>query len=272
MFSCLALIAAFIGPGTESYLKLMSQHPHLSVKGDASKGEIELVLDPIAIAEVEEKQAARWVKKGIDAEDARASSRVGIVAEDPYWIWIRDAVLFPSGTYGTYERIFWKCSLERGVGGVAVLPILPDGRILLNLNFRHATRSWEWELPRGAVERGEGIEEAARREVAEETGWLGGDLELLGSMSRDAGTLGSVVPVYACKLIEEGSPERDESEAIQGAYPFTIDEINRGLREGKLNGSPLRDAFLTYALYQVYYAHQGKQCSIDLKSELESSR
>ncbi len=167
MFRILFLIAS---AAVSIYGHVLDPYLEKEYRGDALKGEIEIVKDPDQIAAIEELQFQRLLKKGLGKEMAREWARTGIVAEDAYWIWLRDPVRFPTGTMGTYGRIIWKSQLN-GPVGVAVMPILPDGKIALNLNFRHATRSWEWELPRGARNEGESIEEAAQRELNEETGY-----------------------------------------------------------------------------------------------------
>lgn len=250
MTHLLIFLASILASETEDYLNLLSNHPHLAKKGEAKDGEIELVLEPSEISKVEELQTNRWMKKGHPLEKAKSYSRVGIIAEDPYWIWIRDAVLFPNGSYGTYERVLWKRELQQSFPGVAVLPILQDGRILLNRNYRHATRSWEWEMPRGLIETGESPAKAAQRELKEETGWSSENPEYLGSMAVDSGILCSIVPVYSCRLIEKGMSHAEDSEAIEGCYAFTIAEIKEGLKNGSFDGVSLRDPFLTFALLQ----------------------
>ena len=108
---------------------------------------------------------------------------------------VRDAVYFPQGTPGTYDRLLWKSELIHQFPGVAVLPILPSGRIVLILNYRHATRSWELELPRGEIKSQETLEEAAFRELKEETGLVASSVAFLGKMATDTGVLSSVIPV-----------------------------------------------------------------------------
>jgi len=54
--------------------------------------------------------------------------------------------------------------------GVAVFPLLSNGKIVLHLNFRHATRSWELELPRGMIQENELPTDAALRELREGAG------------------------------------------------------------------------------------------------------
>jgi mutator protein MutT len=231
-------------------------------QGDCRKGEIEIVKDPQKIVQIEETQVKRLLKKGLTEEAARASARTGIVAEDIYWIWLRDPVLFPGGAMGTYDRLLWKSALN-GPAGVAVLPILPDGKIALNLNFRHATRSWEFELPRGSRGGGETSEEAARRELKEETGFEVQKFCYLGEMAPDSGALSSVVPIYAGQVGKAGAVDREESEAIAAVHAYSIEEIEEGLRKGYIETTghgkvPVRDSFLTYALYQWKNQREGK--------------
>ena len=49
-------------------------------------------------------------------------------------------------------------------------------RVLMLLRHRFVTDTWAWELPMGLVDEGETPEEAAAREVEEETGWRPGPL------------------------------------------------------------------------------------------------
>lgn len=63
---------------------------------------------------------------------------------------------------------------------VNVIPLDPEGRVVVVRQYRHGTRSVTVEIPGGVVEPGETPEAAARRELLEETGCEAGSLELLG--------------------------------------------------------------------------------------------
>ena len=179
------------------YLNLMRNDDGLSKAplGSWRKGEIEIVLNPDQIKKVENQTKLRLISRGATETEAEKWSSVGIVAEDNYWMWIRDAVIFPSGVYGTYDRLLWKSGMD-GIPGVAVLPILANKKIVVNLNYRHATRSWEIELPRGQKKEGETLEQAALRELKEETGYQLTKCTLLGTTAPDSGALMSLTPLF----------------------------------------------------------------------------
>lgn len=222
------------------YLELVKQYPKVfQPQGDFAKGEIQIVLDPQEMANIE-KTAAR---------------DVGIMKQDKYWLWINDACIFPNGKKGVYGRILWAKSLE-SCPGVAVMPVLPDGKIVLNCNFRHATRSWEMELPRGGLNAGEDIIAAAKRETMEETGMLVDELILLGEMPPDSGLTNTIVPIFVAKVIEKQSSQPEDSEAIEEIISLTIPEIKqaflKGYYEHTIRGVSkkihFRDPFLAYAI------------------------
>lgn len=141
--------------------------------------------------------------------------------------------------------------------GVVILPMLPDGRVALIKNYRHATRSWEYELPRGAVSNNETIEIAALRELKEETGLIADKLIFLGKMNVDSGLTNTVASVFLAKVVSQESSEPEDSEAIASIETFFIEEIKEGFISGFLyeKGTGervnLRDSFLSFALFQV---------------------
>jgi len=54
---------------------------------------------------------------------------------------------------------------------VAIVPVLPNGDVLLVRQYRHAVRADLWEIPAGKIEPGEDALSCARRELREETGY-----------------------------------------------------------------------------------------------------
>lgn len=243
VFSLIAALPSFVMSSEESrkkYLDLVERYPHIvSPQGDSTIGEIQILLDPKKMQEIE-----------------KATGRdIGVVQQDAYWIWVNDACSFPSGKEGVYGRILWVGSLY-SLPAVAVMPILPDGRIVLNCNFRHSTRSWEIELARGLVDKGESLEMAAQREAQEETGMILDRIWELGRMPTDVGSMSLVVPIFAAKVKAQEKRHSEDSEAIEEILALPIEEVRAAFKRGYYNVMirgeekkvPFRDPFLAYAL------------------------
>lgn len=235
--SCSGLLAN--DASRNEYLSLIRTSPEIvTPRGNAAKGEIEIVLDP-------DKMLAIELATGRD---------VGVLKSDSYWIWINDACRFPDGREGVIGRILSK-SLQR-YPGAAVLPMLSDGKCVLNCEFRHSTRQWELEMPRGGLKRGESVEEAARREVREETGFVLDRLTRLGEVTGDSGVTGMLITIFKGSVTDALPPERESSEAINQVLKLSIPEIKaaflRGYVECMIEGETkrvyARDPFLAYAL------------------------
>lgn len=76
-----------------------------------------------------------------------------------------DDVRLPNGKQYKYTR------LEPAGIGVGVIAFAPDGRILLEREYRHGVGEVIWQLPGGLTNDGEPLREAGLRELLEETGF-----------------------------------------------------------------------------------------------------
>jgi ADP-ribose pyrophosphatase len=227
----------------EKYQQIIEAHPStIGRLGSYESGEIEILQDPVMI----------------DACIKKTGREVGLVYEDRFWSWINDPVQFPNGSLGIYSRIIFPGTLSDFVGS-AVVPLLEDGRIALNCNFRHATRSWELEVPRGFANAGESPEEAASRELVEETGLTAHKLHFLGEMAPDSGTSSALVKLFMAEVSKQGATAHDDSEAIEEIVFLSALELREALKTGvismEIKGEQkqvfVRDPFLTFALVQM---------------------
>jgi ADP-ribose pyrophosphatase len=251
------LIAALPLCAWDTYAELLKLYPELyEPNGNPKLGEIEIVLDPAKVEEIQQKQYERLRELGIPADRANKWTKTGEIARDKYFIWVRDAVIFPSGAGGLYDRIISESALGGNIGA-AVLPVFPNGDIGVVVQYRHATRSWELELPRGSSEGKESSLETAKRELKEEAGLEAAQWTQLGLMAPDTGILQSKVPIFLAKDLKEVKSSHDESEAIDGLIRLPLKKLNNALKEGsielEIKGVKqrvyVRDSFLTYALY-----------------------
>ena len=73
---------------------------------------------------------------------------------------------FPNGERRTYSRM-----KARGLGAVIIVPMLDATTVLLAREYAAGLHHYEIGLPKGRLERGESILEAAQREMKEEIGY-----------------------------------------------------------------------------------------------------
>ncbi|MFH9549162.1 NUDIX hydrolase [Streptomyces sp. NPDC017435] len=101
---------------------------------------------------------------------------------------------------------------------LAVAAVVNDRQeVLMMWRHRFITDSWAWELPMGLVEEGETPEEAAAREVLEETGWRPGPIKPLIYAEPANGITDSQHHVFRGDgATYEGPPtEKNESDRIE---------------------------------------------------------
>lgn len=169
--------------------------------GDVAKGEIEIITDPELIVQIEEEHQHRhFTFKGLVGQTP--SWRSGIVAMDRFFVFLRDPVKFPgkSITTGLYDRLEYVNGLLGSVG-VAVLPVC-NGKALMPLVFRHATRKWCVEIPGTISVDGESFEQSVRRCVFNELGASTeiGTITKVGDIISERGILGNEVPIFAVEV------------------------------------------------------------------------
>ncbi|MFE3931575.1 NUDIX hydrolase [Streptomyces sp. YIM B13508] len=101
---------------------------------------------------------------------------------------------------------------------LAVAAVVNDRQeVLMMWRHRFITNSWAWELPMGLVEEGETPEEAAAREVLEETGWRPGPVKPLIYAEPANGITDSQHHVFRMNGATYAGPptEKNESDRIE---------------------------------------------------------
>ena len=120
-------------------------------------------------------------------------------------------------------------------GAVCVAPVLPDGRFVLVRQYRHATGEWLLEIPAGRLEAGETPEQAARRELEEETGYRADSFELLRSLWPAPGFCSEQIHLFLATGLESlpgGGLEADEDEELE-VVTMGAEEILRESNDAK---------------------------------------
>ncbi len=84
----------------------------------------------------------------------------------------------------------------------AIVPVDSDGNVVLVRQYRLAVGSDLLEVPAGGLHLGESPEEAAQRELAEETGYRAGDLRRLGGFYVSPGYTSEFIHVFLARRLE----------------------------------------------------------------------
>lgn len=134
------------------------------------------------------------------------------VRYDSAWIRLSTAdIELPDGQRFDHHLV----RMPQPAAGVVVRD--PERGVLLLWRHRFITDSWGWEIPAGRVEPGESMEQGARREVIEETGWEPGPISALTSYHPSNGISDQTFHLFVADGATEVGPPADwyESERVE---------------------------------------------------------
>ncbi len=154
------------------------------------------------------------------------------------WLGLRvDKLRYTSGREVVHDVV------EHG-GGVALLPIDAEGRVLFVSQYRHAIGRELLELPAGTIDEGEDPEACAQRELQEETGFRAGSIERLGGFYSAPGYCTEYLPAYLCTDLVASKLEGDE-ESID-VVPIPLEEALRMAGAGEIEDAKTLAVLLLY--------------------------
>ena len=99
-------------------------------------------------------------------------------------------------------------------GGVGIVPVTKDNKILLVRQYRYPMEEEVLEIPAGKLDAGEDPFECAKRELSEETGCTAGKYVDLGKIYPSPGFCRETLYLYLALDLERGEMHLDENELL----------------------------------------------------------
>jgi ADP compounds hydrolase len=147
---------------------------------------------------------------------------------------------FSNGQQRQYERI-----IAPGAGAVLIIPLLDREHVIMIREYSVGTERYELVFPKGKIDPGEDMLEAANRECMEEIGFRANQLTPLGEMTIAPGYLGFITHIVLAENLHAEKRQGDEPETLEQVV-CNINNIQQLIADENLS-----EARSIAALYQV---------------------
>jgi ADP-ribose pyrophosphatase len=129
-----------------------------------------------------------------------------------------------------------------------VLPVLPDGKIVMVRQYRHATRQYLWELVAGRKEPEETPKQGAARELLEETGYKAKRFKVFLDVFPTPGFLEERMYILLADGLTAGEAQPEDDEKIE-VRAFGVNELKQMIKRGKLKDAKSIAGILFYLTF-----------------------
>lgn len=118
-------------------------------------------------------------------------------------------------------------------GGVCVVPVTNEGKIVLVKQYRKPVEEYLLEIPAGKIDPGEDTLITAQRELQEETGYQAEEWEKLGEIFPCPGYSDETLHLYLAKKLSPGDQNLDFGEFVT-CHELSLKEIRKLILENKI--------------------------------------
>jgi ADP-ribose pyrophosphatase len=137
-----------------------------------------------------------------------------------------DQVRLPDGASASREYVVHP-------GAVAIVPLLDDGRLVLERQFRYPIGRVLLEFPAGKIDPGESTLACAQRELLEETGYHGGEWARGGLIHVAPAYSTEIIEIWFARGLQPGAQRLDSGEFIEVCL-LTEAELEQHAARGEL--------------------------------------
>ena len=133
---------------------------------------------------------------------------------------------------------------------VNVVPVTPEGKVVVIRQYRHGTGEVSLEIPGGVVDAGETHGETARRELLEETGYAAGEIVPIGRVAANPAIQDNHMHTFlALGARREREPRLDAAEEI-AVEEVDLAEVETLIRSGDIDHALVVAGFYWLDLYR----------------------
>jgi ADP-ribose pyrophosphatase len=148
----------------------------------------------------------------------------------------RDVVAMPDGSHATREYVVHP-------GAVVVVPILDDGRLVMERQYRYPVGRVMLEFPAGKLDAGEPPLTCGQRELIEETGYRAAEWASAGVLHNAVGYSTEVIHIVFARQLSAGTRALDDGELIDIAL-LTDAELDAAAGRGEVTDAKTLIALL----------------------------
>jgi ADP-ribose pyrophosphatase len=149
-----------------------------------------------------------------------------ILFRNPWWIYKKDITELPNGKVGVYHYVHTN-------GASMVIPLLPNGKIILVNQYRYLNGRESLEFPCGGVKDGFTYLQTAIQELAEESGYKSDELVKIGEFNPYNGVTNEICQVYLASNLAPIASIPDETEEFEILH-FSASEIDEKIAAGDI--------------------------------------
>ncbi|HBR80113.1 TPA: hypothetical protein DEA21_00455 [Candidatus Uhrbacteria bacterium] len=146
--------------------------------------------------------------------------------ENKWWKGIHDRFRLPNGKEGDYYYMSTP-------GGVSIIPVDTDGKILFLRQYRYIFDQESLECPAGGVKPGNSELETAKAELIEETGKKAEFFDEVGRFAVGSGLLDEMTKVFVARNLSPAFAEKDETEEFE-LVRLTPEEVDEAILRGEI--------------------------------------
>lgn len=138
----------------------------------------------------------------------------------------RDLVKLPSGHESGREYIIHP-------GAVLVIPVLENGQLVFERQFRYPLRQTFIEFPAGKIDPSEPPLITGQRELLEETGYTASKWQLLAALHPCIGYSNEIIHIYLATGLQAGEHRREVDESLE-VFSMTLQQAMAAMQQGEI--------------------------------------